>query len=496
MKISPKKHFVLQLLLLGALFLLYTAVFFAQRGAPVKAEWWVRDVLICKEEVAKTFSPDKKKIIVIAGSNVLLSLDSKLMSQLVGIPVLNLATHGALEISFYRRLLEQHYNPGDIVILPLEASHYFRTSLYSDWFVNNILAWGAAYFDDLSPLEQLEFMFHTPPERVLDGVLAAFSEDSKLKDADNIRTLFRKNTGDQKPNHFRYSYQWLNRQGEFIVDLPPTRRVRNLQRGKDYPYGRGSISDHFLSEYEKIQDLVSKHDGRLILTWPIMLRNPRFDLEKARDQAKVDAFVDDLKKCDIDILYPAALFQFGFHFFYDTESHANRKGAILRTVNLAACVSQDLHGQDWGLDWDEALDVVKVEELAVAPLLKQDKYPLFAMRYYDFRSIRKALQAYKEKYGSYPVSSGGWDGVKTLWGKEGKDWIPGLVPEFLPALPRDPRGNDNPTEQYLYKSDGIDYKLLAHRAEDSFAVRQVLPSLADPRRELAYGIWTSGAAHW
>lgn len=119
-----------------------------------------------------------------------------------------------------------------------------------------------------------------------------------------------------------------------------------------------------------------------------------------------------------------------------------------------------------------------------------------AARLRDLVALAKMLDDYRIKYKGYPKSEG-FDGLYSSWGKSGQDWIAGLVPEFTPALPRDPRRNDDPANQYLYKSDGYNYKLLVHHPEDCPIVRRDLPRLIDPVRGcLAYGVWTDGAKDW
>jgi hypothetical protein len=71
------------------------------------------------------------------------------------------------------------------------------------------------------------------------------------------------------------------------------------------------------------------------------------------------------------------------------------------------------------------------------------------------------------------------------------------VPAYLAELPRDPRYSDRPDQQYLYMSNGRDYKLISHQPDDVAAVRQIHPELTDPVRDgWAYGYWTDGAAGW
>lgn len=75
----------------------------------------------------------------------------------------------------------------------------------------------------------------------------------------------------------------------------------------------------------------------------------------------------------------------------------------------------------------------------------------------DLVTINDALTAYYAKNGAYPKAEG-------LAGasERGAAWIPGLSPDFLASIPRDPLHGSGP--QYVYASDGANYKLLAHGA--------------------------------
>lgn len=115
----------------------------------------------------------------------------------------------------------------------------------------------------------------------------------------------------------------------------------------------------------------------------------------------------------------------------------------------------------------------------------------------DILVLKDALQRYYNDHHSYPKSSGGWDAVLALWGESRKDWIPGLVPAYLQELPADPRKSKEPRRQYMYKSDGVDYKLMAHQAIGMDSVIKLYPELVDPARPTwAFGAWTEGAKNW
>lgn len=128
------------------------------------------------------------------------------------------------------------------------------------------------------------------------------------------------------------------------------------------------------------------------------------------------------------------------------------------------------------------------EAARVSPLLHNRR------RVSDLVTINDALKAYFKKHGAYPAAEG-------LGGmaERGAAWIPGLAPDFLPELPRDPAATaEGGGPQYVYASDGKDYKLLAHNVSlvGSTSV-EVLGVKVDRTRQptmenASFGYWTPG----
>ncbi len=117
-------------------------------------------------------------------------------------------------------------------------------------------------------------------------------------------------------------------------------------------------------------------------------------------------------------------------------------------------------------------------------------------RIQDLVTINDAVKAYRDKYGAYPKADG-------LGGAaaRGAAWIPGLIPDFLPELPRDPAmSGDRSGPQYVYASNGADYKLLAQGVSlIGSANVEVLGVRIDPTRNptaesASFGFWTEGFA--
>lgn len=114
----------------------------------------------------------------------------------------------------------------------------------------------------------------------------------------------------------------------------------------------------------------------------------------------------------------------------------------------------------------------------------------FERRFADFSILADALESYRKDHGVFPVSNGS--------SSQKSNWIPELVPKYLTSVPRDPRNLSSvQNKQYLYISNGRDYKLVAHAPEDFGFVSKAFPDRVDPRRMgYAYGVWTQGASEW
>ncbi len=114
-------------------------------------------------------------------------------------------------------------------------------------------------------------------------------------------------------------------------------------------------------------------------------------------------------------------------------------------------------------------------------------------RVQDLVTINDALKAYNAKNGAFPQAA-----ALAGLNERGANWIPGLAPDFLKDIPRDPMHGS--TTQYVYVSDGANYKLLAAGVSliNSPNV-EVLGIKVDPTRNptaesASFGFWTPAFA--
>ncbi|MFD2642468.1 sulfatase-like hydrolase/transferase [Pseudomonas japonica] len=122
---------------------------------------------------------------------------------------------------------------------------------------------------------------------------------------------------------------------------------------------------------------------------------------------------------------------------------------------------------------------------------------VFNQRKIDLTELKGALEAYYKVNGKYPLSQG-FDGLHSTFGKDTADYVAGLVPDFIPRLPLDPAQSTEPMPQYIYLSNGNDYKLIAHGHTRSCTyAKRLSPELVDPARDCwGFGYWSEGARTW
>ena len=121
-----------------------------------------------------------------------------------------------------------------------------------------------------------------------------------------------------------------------------------------------------------------------------------------------------------------------------------------------------------------------------------------ARRSADLKAVQASLEAYKRVNGQYPSTGGAWQGDAPSFGGLGYDatgYIPGLVPNFMQALPKDPDASIPVDDRgYFYRSDGDDYKFGAHKTPESFDAGN--PFIDPSRPTTSWMVSTPGAYNW
>ncbi len=82
-----------------------------------------------------------------------------------------------------------------------------------------------------------------------------------------------------------------------------------------------------------------------------------------------------------------------------------------------------------------------------------------AKRIANAKELEQALEVYYINNGAYPTTSGSLSSDCSTWGGPNADWIPGLRPTYIAALPSDPDTDGINKCCYLYRSNGTNFKL-------------------------------------
>lgn len=478
--------FVISLVLV---FAAYTALILNSDGKHVP---WLRDIQFYKQQMLK--EKEGNRLVVLSGSNSMFGVNSDLLGQLTGREVVNLSSHADIDITYYLYLIKKYGKKGDLFVMPLEFAYYRRED-FSKFFVWQMLYWGGRDFVmNADLLDGFKFFTSIPPSTVFSNMLlddAPYGEENQKDVYDRVQDYLVKN-GSEWRGYYSSS---LNLAGDILVNKPSeTGLVKVYAEGADYSWG-GDLSGHFSSTMRKIYQYAESEGIRVVLTWPAMLRNKAFHFGLSESRKSLTQLGDKLELNGTPVHCNAGNFLYGVDFFFNDQYHLNAMGANLHTKKLAECLSRiEANTVEPVSDPRVANALIVAEErLLINRVLKtSDGY---SVRREHLFNLLAALDRYHADNGQYPLSKD-WDGVNSAWGKASEEWINGLAPKYIAELPKDP-GVPKEGRGYLYKSDGVDYKLLAHYPEDCALVEKHFPRSIDPMRNCwAYGYWTEGGKNW
>lgn len=89
---------------------------------------WHDPFAIMVEKHARLASLPSPKIVILGGSNSLYGIDSKMISDQLNMPVVNMSLQAGLPLEYVLNDAKPYIHPGDLVILPLEYEYYFDSS--------------------------------------------------------------------------------------------------------------------------------------------------------------------------------------------------------------------------------------------------------------------------------------------------------------------------------------------------------------------------------
>ena len=128
----------------------------------------------------------------------------------------------------------------------------------------------------------------------------------------------------------------------------------------------------------------------------------------------------------------------------------------------------------------------------------------------ELKELQLALELYKAQNGVYPQGcNNSWSGsLNVTNGCPGLDYITGLVPDFIPALPWDPQTDTNSGYLYRTNAGGTMYKILAWNSVESKMVTSYSDEFSRCPADInqtycdalpdadTYAVYSAGAENW
>lgn len=161
-------RFVLGLLLgLGSIVGLWLLLLAGQAGRPVPTTQWIDKAYAHKLAIANTFK--QPKLVVAAGSAAMFGIDSGMLEQAVGRPVVNLGVNAGVLSPYIQNYARQVIKPGDWVLLPVEYPMYHGRYSINYPFLDYWWQHPGFRHMDVNVAQLSQVLWLTPISRVLSG---------------------------------------------------------------------------------------------------------------------------------------------------------------------------------------------------------------------------------------------------------------------------------------------------------------------------------------
>jgi hypothetical protein len=307
-------------------------LFFLQLGAPFKAEYFVRDLLILKRSLAEpTESP---KLVIVGDSNALFGFDSRTIEARLHIPVFNFGLHGGLPVEFLLNEAEPHLHAGDTVLLSLNYDYYQVESPYHEWYINQLITWGTDLFWERKWEEKLLIIQRTSLQRILAGHLVSLFGRNKpavsrrhVLPADEVLARFKMQRNGETPP--MYSYLNVNSHGDLIRIDGTSEFVSDYSLST--PLRDNPVLWQQLSSFYRT---CRQRGVRVFVIWPAIADNPGLPLHLPALTAHLSAIIQHFNEIGMPVLGMPQEYVYARSYFADTRYHLTEQGRRQHTNQI------------------------------------------------------------------------------------------------------------------------------------------------------------------
>lgn len=281
------------------------------------------------DKVNRLESIEEPKIVLLGNSNLAFGINSELIEETMGMPVVNMGLHAGNGNAFHEEMAKYNVTPGDIYIL----CH----SEYND--DNSIL-------EPMTAWLTIENHFHLwRILRVDDITTVANSFPVYLKKS---LKLYSAGTGNQDPGTI-YARSSFNKYGDVAV------LREESQDNFEEKFGVPEIGDISIERINELNEYLTERGATLVVAgYPIGNGKLTVDASEFID------FQEELEEeLDCPVISNYVDYMFDYKYFFDTNLHLNSEGAELRTMQLISDLKRwRATGTDANINGDEYTDII------------------------------------------------------------------------------------------------------------------------------------------
>ena len=264
------------------------------------------------EKIDRLNSIEEEKIVIVGGSSVAFGLDSEIIEEQTGMPVVNFGLYAALGTKVMLDLSRQGINRGDVVIIAPEMD----AQTLSMYFSSETTLQAAD--GDLSILR------HVRGEDILSLIGGSWKYL-----ANKFSYFVNKNAPDPEGV---YNADSFNEYGD--IEYPRPKNVMGLyyDPNKMIDLNESIIDDEFIEYLNEYVNYCKGRGADVYFSFCPMNENA---LAEGTDDDSIDAFVDYLDEVlECEVISDPRTYIMEAGYFYDSNFHLNDAGVVYRSAKL------------------------------------------------------------------------------------------------------------------------------------------------------------------
>lgn len=322
--------------------MLYFSPIFLLTPSPIIAEYWIREMMVIKKNIALNHK-NKNKIIVLSGSNTLFSIDTNMISNAFNMPAINYGLMGGLPLETLFNEMIDVAQRGDIIILPLEPDSYCKEEIegYREFEIRNAIAWNYPYWNKLNIFEKILSIRYMNPKFPLEIVEAEITKrfnpasiEPRLNALDDDLILKKFYDPDKNIDAQLYSIYNVDNLGN--IANTNDNIYRGLPRRAEIDI---KVCTKSLNKLISFNKLMEKRGVQIYFANTPFVQLDDLDYKKIEvSDSKFNKILSDIAPVldeRMDLIFPLPL-------FLNTELHLNSEGRTIRTNSLIKSLEKSL----------------------------------------------------------------------------------------------------------------------------------------------------------